>query len=87
MKNKGYAKFGGRGGGGRGQARCIMGDVQMANLGYTIDVIFHIIFHISQTSSKFGDANWLWRIKICKLNKIVNYFFTHEALRSSYELV
>ena len=77
----------GEGGGGRGQARCIMGDVQMANLGYTMDVIFHIIFHISQTSSKFGDANGLWRIKICKLNKIVNYFFTHEALRSSYELV
>ena len=51
--------LGGGGGGGRGQARCIMGDVQMANLGYTIDVIFHIIFHISQTSSKFGDANWL----------------------------
>ena len=32
-----------------------MGDVQMTNLGYTIDVIFHI----SQTSSKFGDANRL----------------------------
>ena len=28
MKNKGYAKFGGVGG---GQIRCIMGDVQVAN--------------------------------------------------------
>ena len=29
MKSKGYAKFG-RGGGGGGQIRCIMGDVQVA---------------------------------------------------------
>ena len=32
MKNKGYAKFGG-GGGGEGQIRCIMGDVQVAYYG------------------------------------------------------
>ena len=31
MKNKRYEKFGEWGGGGRGQARSIMGDVQMAN--------------------------------------------------------
>ena len=69
--------------GGGGANKVYYGRCANDELGYTIDVIFHI----SQTSSKFGDANRLWRIKICKWNKIVNYFFTHEALRSSYELV
>ena len=36
MKSKGFAKFGvGGGGGGRGQTRCIMGDVLLANIPFS----------------------------------------------------
>ena len=52
MKNKGYAKFGGRGGGG-GQIRCIMADVQVAyeRVLHNFSVIVSHIFNVLHSTT------------------------------------
>ena len=47
MKNKGYAKLGGWGGG--KQIRCIMGDVQVAYISYVVQGMMHLSFLLSKT--------------------------------------